>query len=337
MLTTTPVLSNAIKKRFVKDMMLPIQVIQEPYFSIAIAALDPHFGSIQKLKLLTDMLAHLGENAENKMFALSKSITEGIIEAIKETPAYKEWSNSDTKSTYEYQNKGISKSSVYTPINVDQPLISIDLVSANFTSLRNISKDMVLGCDTYSDLIGLFTEYDYFKQSKQFRQIIFGSLCPKKQQTLWKITMDKIVTVLREQVGVEKEEIITLSTDEVIIMPAPKFGKLIGNIELMVQVIQGCLRENELTRYIGNDVRVDAFNLRLIEGSEKKYYVKEHLYPRKGKVEFKCVPNYFFMQVYKQYLGQPILKEDLVFYHDGLLATFKTSLYDNNKEEYDNQ
>lgn len=318
-------LSKRIKKRFVKDMMLPVQVLEEPYFSEAIKTIDPHFQSIEKLKLLTDLVTLVGED---HFFELSKKLEQDVIYAIQSTDGYKSWIKSENVANV-YKNKGISKTSVYSPQNEDSMFVSVDIVSANFTSLCAISREITLGYDTYPEMIASFTEHEYFRRSKHIRQVIFGSLSPGRQQTLWRKTMDTIVTVLREDANVSLDEIVTLSNDEVILTLGPVDQKTVNDeyIASVVDTIQKTLKNNEMTRLISERVKVDAFILRTVKGCDKKFYVKEHVYPRVGHLEFKTIPCYFFIQVYKHYTKQPILKDDLVFYLDGQLATFNTSLF----------
>jgi hypothetical protein len=102
----------------------------------------------------------------------------------------------------------------------------------------------------------------------------------------------------------------------------------IGNnkdVSATVERISNVLRADETTRDIA--VRVEAFVLRGVSGTDKKFYVKEHVYPRADHVEFKCVPSHFFMQVYKHYTGQTIVETDLVFHHEGELSTFMKPLF----------
>lgn len=67
---------------------------------------------------------------------------------------------------------------------------------ANFTALRHYNKDIVGGKDTYEDFLGMFTDENYFKESKYIRQVIFGNVNPKRQITYEKFLMDKVLVKL---------------------------------------------------------------------------------------------------------------------------------------------
>lgn len=57
-------------------------------------------------------------------------------------------------------------------------------------------KRIVLGCETYQELLSKFTQNPYIFESKHIRQVIFGHLNPKRQQTIQKFLMQKVVTAL---------------------------------------------------------------------------------------------------------------------------------------------
>ena len=325
-------LSHRTKRWFVRDTGLPICVVQEPYFTAAVEAINPHYDSIAKLKLLIDMMLSLdtmdtdasGNNDSPSWLAeLTKKLCGDVVCAIQTTGAYQAWASQEPQP-YQYQNNGICRAPIYAPGNVGKTLLSIDLVQANFNSLRLLSKDIVLGFDTYAELIGHFTKHEYFKQSKHFRQVIFGSLLPSRQQTLCRIMMDKIVTAVllagASHVDIKLENIVSLGNDEVVL----EIGSH-TDISSIVDCVSNVLREDETTRDIA--VRVEAFVLRGVSGTDKKFYVKEHVYPRVDHVEFKCIPSHFFLQVYKHYTGQTVVDTDLVFHHEGELATFMKPLF----------
>lgn len=315
-------LSAKTKRCFVKDMMLPINVLEEPYFTQRLEALDAHFDCARKWHLLTQMLRRLGENAEQQYAKLRAELCVDIVQAIQATPAYQAWSQGNGDPPQQYNNKELANvgRSIYQPQHLNQSFISIDLVAANFNALRLVSPDIVLGCDAPEELIGRFTEHDYFKHAKRFRQVIFGSLMPSRQRTLWRIQLDNVVSVLRE---VTKERVVVLSADEVILRAGA------DDSPAAVNRLRDALATDARTRDCR--VRVDAFMLRGIEGPTARslydvYYVKEHIYPRRIS-EFKCVPVHIFIQAYKHYLGQAITEDDLVFFHDGRLARYLDPLF----------
>jgi len=55
--------------------------------------------------------------------------------------------------------------------SVGRYFISLDLVKANFHSLQWVDKALVLGCDTWAELVATFSPYQYLAEAKYFRQV----------------------------------------------------------------------------------------------------------------------------------------------------------------------
>lgn len=311
-------LSNTIKKRFIKDYNLPIQVVQEPYFTYAIETLDTHLGTKSKLQLLMDVVTELG--SEDKFFSEANKVKDPIINSIQLKGIYDHLS-ADPLNAYEVITNGVRTQDIYNMGNVNKTFISLDLKHANFNVFRMYDPELVLGFDTYEDMIGSVTKFDYFKKSKYLRQVIFGNMLPKKQQRLQKWVMSQIISVLHNDVGIAMTDFVSASADEVVFAVDPK------DIDLFVDMVSRKVSSNELTKDMTSWIRIEAFTLKSI--GDKKFFVKEL---SNGSVEFKGIQSYFFMQVYKKYTKQPIIKDDKIFYFDGMLATFEKEVFDDTQE-----
>lgn len=307
-------LSNSIKKRFIKDYKLPFQVTQEPMFSYYIKTLDPHFGTVAKLKLLTDVIDTLG--TEEDFFSESNKVKTELINTIQAKDSYKELQN-DRLESYDVQT-GVSTRDIYTMENINKTFISLDLKHANFNVFRMFNPELTLGFDTYADLVGSVSEFDYFKQSKYLRQVIFGNMLPKKQQKLQKFVMSKLITMLHEDVGISMDDFVSASADEVVFAVAKQ------DLKQFVDMLERKMAENTITQEFASWVRVEAFDLLAI--GDKKFFIKENCLS--GAVEFKGIPSFLFMQVYKKYTGEPLETLDKTFFHEGYIATFTDSVFD---------
>lgn len=306
-------LSNTLKNRFVKDYKLPFQVVQEPMFSYYIAELDSHFKTKQKLEYLTQAVISLG--GEEQFFAESNRVKDTIINAISAKDVYEKLQN-DRLDEYNV-NTGVKQQDIYNMGNVNKTFISLDLKHANFNVFKMFNPELTLGFDTYEEMVGSVTEFDYFKKSKYLRQVIFGNMLPKKQQKLQKWVMEKLIKVLHEDVGIQMEDFVSASSDEVVFAVAPE------GVEKFVEMVERKLCVNDETKSISDWVRVEAFTLKSI--GDKKFFVKEGI---DGSVEFKGIQSYFFMQVFKKYTAQEINDMDKSFYHDGMLATFNKTVFE---------
>jgi ribosomal protein S17E len=73
-----------------------------------------------------------------------------------------------------------------------------------------------LNCETYKDLVSKFTDVVPFIESKKIRQVIFGYLNPKRQQTIQKFMMNELFETL-EKSGFEKKRFLAACSDEIIL------------------------------------------------------------------------------------------------------------------------
>lgn len=306
-------LSHSTKKRFVKDFNLPIQVVQEPYFSYYMEELDEHFNTHEKLKYLTDIIEKLG--SEDAFFIEANRIKDFLIEEISSYDVYTDLSK-NLLEDYKVKNQILQKN-VYNQGNHDKAFISIDLKHANFNVMKMYSPTLTMGFETYEDLIGSVSEFDYFKKSKYMRQVIFGNLLPKKQQRMQSWVMDQVVSVLNKNVGIGLDNFISVSADEVVFEMNEFINPTIKAIEDKLKT------ENRHTADMFDNFKINAFTLKSIGG--ENFFVKESLLT--DKVEFKGIPSFLFMQTYKKYVGRPLEDKDLIFYHEGYLATFKQMVF----------
>lgn len=307
-------LSNTIKKRFVKDYKLPIQVIQEPMFTYYIDELDEHFDTKAKLQMLTEVVDAVG--GEDGFFKESNRVKENIINKIQAKEVYGRLQN-NRLDDYNVDVK-VKQQDIYNMGNVNHTFISIDLKHANFNVLKMFDPSLVLHYSTYEDLVANVTDFDYFKKSKYLRQIIFGNLLPKKQQKLQKWVMDKIINVLHTDVGINMADFLSSSSDEVVFAVDPT------NADKFVEMVTKKLSDNKETSGMVDWFKVDSFTLKSV--GDKSFFVKESRLD--DSIEFKGIQSYFFMQVYKKYLNKDITEHDMKFYFEGFMATFDKSVFD---------
>jgi len=282
------VLSNSIKKRFVKDTGLPINVVQEPVFTYALELLDSDFNSKQKFENFKKMIEKLG--SEENFFQLSSKVTNNVIDYVKNQDGFKKLE----KEKLSVSNNNVKKETLYQEKNNGKTFVSIDLIKANFNAIKHYEESILP--DTYEELVRMFTEYDFFVESKYIRQVIFGNLLPKKIQVIQK----QIIADLAETLSYYN--ISTSSSDELIIET--------DDID----------RVKELVNSKYDFLRIEKFKL---NNFFKDYYVKEF---ESGNIEFKQCPIVFFLQIYKIFHNMEIVELDRKFYFEKMLATFDKSL-----------
>jgi hypothetical protein len=316
--------SKTILKRFIKDYKLPIQIIQEPYFTYFVDLYDKQYNTKSKINLLTDALSKF--ESEDKFLSNYYVIRDNIIKTIEATEIYKEF-NSVNMDKYNVDNKVVGAKNIFKKTNVDKFFISIDLKKANFQAMKYFSKDLVLGCETYNELISKFTDLEYMKESKYLRQVIFGNINPKRQVKIERYMTEQIYKSLHTiLILLDKREVKMICNDEIIF----EISEHDAN-EISVKGLEEVIKQN--TTF---DVDVEIYQLREIKNTE--FYVKEFI--NKDGYELMCIPAVYHAQAYKKYNNMEIVNNDLVFLYENRACTFlepldfdKDSKEENNDEE----
>jgi hypothetical protein len=81
---------------------------------------------------------------------------------------------------------------IYRPEWNGAYMISLDMISANFSSLKYYNPALVRNCTSWNEFLSQFTSIKYFHESKFFRQLVFGSLNTKKQQIITKYIIQQV-------------------------------------------------------------------------------------------------------------------------------------------------
>lgn len=307
----------AIKKRFVSDMNIPINVFDEPYFSYYINLYEDYFKSKTKWNDLAQTVDNRFNGSPELFLEEYASVRDKIITDILDSESYKEFISKDL-SEYDIPNRNFPSSNVYKEINDGKIFISIDLKKANFQALKKVG---VLIDNSYEDFISRYTDLDYIKKSKYTRQVIFGKTNPKRQIKVEKYLIDKVYSSLCKlfdeyYLGTFKVE--SFCTDEIVI-------SMDNNHKKVYNIIYDNFAKN-VKDELGIDVDVEIYRLNLIKF--KTYnnltipvYVKRFIIGNKDD-EIMTVPIFYFAQVYKLLKGDEINDYDLVFYMENQLASF---------------
>jgi len=309
--------SNSLKRRFVKDAGLNIDVLQEPHFSLALELYEEDFSAISKYEEFLDTLEIIG--TEEDFVKESELLTNGLIDRITENEKYKNFNSLKNTEISEEIRKLKAKhkfSKFYHTDNVDKKYLSVDMKQANF----NIFKSLGIFNSSYSnytDLIMSQTEYKYFAQSKYTRQVIFGHLNPKRARMYMEYTMLKLLDSLDSKI---QSKLFAFNTDEIIFQ--------VENEE-EAEKITDLLYIDEEFKFSLNDynfpLNISVFDLYTIKDKkEKTYFYKDYGY----KTELKGVPKMFYIQYYKHLNGIKIEDTDLAFYYEGEMAKFINSVFE---------
>ncbi|KAL9649246.1 hypothetical protein ABK040_004267 [Willaertia magna] len=293
------------RRRFLRDVNLPITIVQSPYFEYylhlyeplfqskttydsTLKVIDTYFNSNSQFlaNLVSDIIHHLVHDMESleiykeyfnkekpeiiwpKVYqskinppstnnpsssSIINSTNNGIVSNEQEENKAKEEKKENLEKNLEKILPNVNGREVYSGLHNDFVFVSIDMSSANFSTLKVTDKNLVMNCNSYRDLIIWSTvklleqknihpkllndikensnenEFiNYLTNAKQIRQVIFGKLNPKRQQTLQKFTMRQLIKIILEtELNKEEEElkeylqldrIISCTSDEIVFM-----------------------------------------------------------------------------------------------------------------------
>lgn len=178
--------------RFKKNYSLPIPIVEPQYLPYYLHTLDLHFHTLdkfQKFKAVYDIydiaLLDFSDNLQNQ-----------IITDIKNSTFYQKF----TQFNFPNHQLTLTKDNLYRTENKGKKYIKIDLQCANYQSFKFansfLSEDITFLQNSYTDFISQYTHFDYFIESKQLRQIIFGYLNASRQQKLLRLIMEQIYNFL---------------------------------------------------------------------------------------------------------------------------------------------
>lgn len=296
--------SQALRKRFVRDFSLPIQLLQEPHFSYFLELYDPYYGSQEKAALWVETVEALG--GEDAFFREYKRVRSEVIETIEAQPAYQTLSK-DRLDAYKVQSP-LKQELIYHQGNAGGVFISLDLKKANFHAFQYHDPTLVLEAPTYDALIQRFVQHPYFWRSKYLRQVIFGNLQPKKQQKIQKYLIHQLHERLLTE-GFAKERFVSASSDELILKAD----------ETTLQDELASIQEVLPWPF----VRVEAF--RLAQIGDRSFFLKESLLDE--SIEWKAIPGHLLAQCIRHYRGEACTEMDRSFSFEGLLAAFLEPIF----------
>lgn len=304
------VITEKLKERFCKDRNLPIRIFSEPYFTKKLELLDCLYDCIAYYKKFCALVEKYGD--EQAYFEAYNKVKDLAINYLNENPVMTYFSKEADFSKYPIQNKDFPASDIFKQTNDGKMFVSIDMKKANFTALRHYSKEIVGGKETYEEFLGMFTDEDYFKESKYIRQVIFGNVNPKRQTTYEKFLMDKVLTRLLTIFDASK--VAYFSTDEIVIELSDMNSEA---IQFINQTVLDFKQQ-------GVNIRADFFKLEKVKG-DTGAYIKHMIEDEKSSFDIKCVESHILPFIIRKMKGEEPKEEDFVIVFEGLMAKLMTS------------
>lgn len=304
-------ITNKVLKRWVHDYALPIRIFTEPHFSYALELYEPLLHTQTKFGALVQCL--LQYNTQDAFLEDYYSIRNQVIEHLKNNPDWQTFNTMDM-AQYKVPSLNISSKDVFKHINHDCFFVSVDLVKGNFQSLRYVNPQIVDGTSHYNDFLRQFTDNPYMLDSKYLRQVIFGSINPKRQVQVERFITYKVLSHFLTKGYITLDQVMMFAADEFIFKI--ERDQLADMQKIMVDVVQ------EVSPFA--EVDVEVYQLKsLCDGS---FFAKE--FKNKKGYELMCVPQKKFAQAYKYYNHLPIQELDLYFLDELDLVKYAAPSYE---------
>ena len=204
--------SEKMKKRFVKDMNLPIKELEDAEFYAMLDHYDEQFGC----RSAFDVFVKSAESYESDEAYLDAydDVLDRAVEYIKNNPAMHDFvdimKNNDAQSPYKVGTKDI-----YRPHHANKFFVSFDMKKANFSALKQFNPAIVGDKATYEEFVGMFTDNPHIIHSKKFRAKVFGNTNPKQITRYENMLMDRVTTELLNHFTAE--QLVFKSADEVVV------------------------------------------------------------------------------------------------------------------------
>lgn len=214
--------NRAIAQRFVSEEKLPIPILNDELFKYHLNLYEKKFHAYSKYMELLSVIDEKFNGNDSEFLDYFYKVREEFITKVKETEPYIRFNTTDMSEFAVNQLKNVCYRELYNEECVGKDFISIDLRKANFQALKYFDHDNIYG-DTYEDLVGQFTDLDYIKNSKYFRQVVFGQLNPSRQQTVEKFLTYKVLNYLMLYYGITADDIVTIKSDEIVLFDKDAF------------------------------------------------------------------------------------------------------------------
>lgn len=232
-----------------------------------------------------DALYEEDENPKGLQYLMIKILSE----KIRQTKAF------EALDGFRVHGQGPTKVDKRTS-NYDTDLISVDMVEANWSCIRNFQ-----GPDkTWVEFLQGQDVHEAFQRSKYFRQVIFGQLTPKRMRQFQAVQMQKVSDRLEAALGAE---VVFRQADEVQVKKSA--GVTVENVQ---EALSGLLGD-------ALPLRVEEFRLE-VGRFGTKVMCKPGQGPRLYGVPATRHPALFALLI----LGRHPTEGEKTFIHDGIPA-----------------
>lgn len=322
--------NHDLVNRFVSDYKYPFPITFDKklfnYYLNTFSLMG--FDCQEKWKQLNQIITQEYEGDVNKFLNSYYLIRENIIQTVSKSYSYQQFNKMNMDKFQVTQKPNVSSKGIYNNDNVGKMFLSIDMKKANFQALKYVDKGIVGYCDTYEEFIMSFCkEYPkigkYISESKYTRQVIFGTMNPKRHITVEKFMINEIRKEFEswlEVYHVDKQfKLVSMGVDELVYEVEPSDVS-----EDILRQLVSCFKLASI------DVNVEYFELEGFNLCYKKsgsvaktFYNKRNRFNNPLKPRLKCVPLPFAPIIYNMFYGLGLNKKDKRFNYEGMIVEIK--------------
>lgn len=303
---------DIVKKAFIKNNLLPIPVLKEPYFTDRLHLLEREYKAFSKWIQFQKEVAKF--STEQEFAEYNNDVRNSVISYIKELQEYQEFTKSDLRNVYPYPKvKGV-KTTPYEIENIGKRCLSIDLKSGNYTALRFVNTRLVKDTKTYLEFITQFTDIEGIIHSKQLRQNIFGHLKNEHITYIEKYLTYQLLEVVMEYF--EKDSVLALVKDEIVLDITTNEAKV--DLDLLAKELF------EKAKTLDIPIAIEQYELKgiyTIKDGQKVLYGYMKVFDD-GQVEFKDIPPPYWPLILRAYYGEKVTESDKTFLYEGQIVRF---------------
>lgn len=296
-----------MRQKFVDDYRLPIKIMESPYFEYYLKLYWDDFQLEQKAENFQKAVDKLNGKVQGEWYRIKDTIEADV----KSKPKFLELSN----TTFDNNNKlQLPNGNPYNQEDAKHICVSVDIRSANYNALKHFDKSLVLDTQDYNELISKYTDLDYFKESKIFRQLIFEPLLSKKQGQIQKqITLKSAQEIIN---FITPMKVKTVSNDELILLFSKETDTLQSVNDKMNKVMEKLTHQAILKHEVFEVVHL-----------KEKYFFKKM---SDGTFLLRKVPGQVYAQCFKKVKNLPIEEYDLFFIdgESGNIAKYLTPIFE---------
>lgn len=293
-------ITDGLKNRFLVGYKIPITITTEPYFTDRLETYDPFYHCVEKYESFKKEMLDFAN--EEKFFSYYTFIKEEMMNNIKKNPSFIEFDSVKMNWEVDEKYRQLPSKDIYHHDNIGRRFLSVDMIKANFSSMRKFSPDIFHNKSTWEEYVASYTDSRYFIDSKYIREVVLGNCNPKRQTTYEKYLMSQLLSSIDSTIE-DMPKIVFFSNDEFI------FDITEYDADKLVEFLKN---------YTEIPIRIEIFTLNGIYNDETNIgYIKKF---DDDTFSIKKSTQMYLPSIIRTLRGEEITDSDLVFVFEKTLC-----------------